>query len=369
MITIEINGIKYDGFESISVTKNIETISGSFSFAATSNDVSVFPIKRSDPCKVFINNESVINGYVDTVNVSYDANSHSISISGRDRTEDIIDSTVIGEKEFNAPTSLIDIITTTLKGNGLSAISVINEAGAIESFPEGTTYSSKIGETVFEFIERYARKRQVLLTTNGNGDLVLARSGSTSAITSLQGKISGQFNNIKTGNVSYTSEGLFNKYTIRSQENFGAAAFGADITLSEGVNKKGVATDSNIRTSRQIEIASNSSDNNVDCANLAQWNANLRKARSSTVSVVVQGYYQDEAQTRLWKPNELVKVDDDYLDVNATLLVQSVEYNLSNTTGSTTTINLVPRNAYTLEAKINAVEASANEQGDNLIFS
>lgn len=368
MITIEINGAKFEGFEDISVSKNIETISGAFSFAATSDNVTTFPIKRSDACKVFIGNDPVINGYVDSVGVRYDASSHSISVNGRDRTEDIIDSTVTGKKQFTAPTTLEQIISTTLSGNGLSDIAVINEAGAIETFPESTSYSSAFGQTVFEFIETYARKRQVLLTTNGNGDLVIARSGTTSAITSLQNKLNGQFNNILSGSITYRSSDLFNKYVVQSQQNPGAASFGADISNANVVSQSGQALDSSIRASRQLEITSNSSDTNVDLTNLAIWNANLRRARSTVFSVVVQGFFQDAEQTRLWKPNELVKVDDDFADVNATLLVQSVEYNLSLSGGSTTIINLVPRDSYTLQAKVDEVESRANTQGSNLTF-
>ena len=368
MITIEINGVKFEGFQEISVSKNIETISGSFSFAATSDNVTIFPIKRSDPCKVFINNESVINGFVDTINVSYDSNSHSIGIQGRDRTSDIIDSTVIGVKDFIAPITLEGIIRKVLDDNGLSSIPIVNEAGTIETFPTGTQFSAETGQTVFDFIESYTRKRQVLLTTNGDGDLVIARAGSVSAITSLQNKLDGQTNNIKNARMNYSSISLFNKYVLKSQQNIGALSFGADVDPANAVNRSGEATDSSIRTTRQLEIPSNTSDDNVDLGNLAVWNANLRRARATTFSVVVQGHHQDEAQTRLWKPNELVQVEDQFADINAILLVKSVEYNLSLSGGSTTTIDLVPKDSYTLQAELDATEANANKQGENLIF-
>ena len=145
-------------------------------------------------------------------------------------------------------------------------------------------------------------------------------------------------------------------------------SFGADVTLSNVVQQKGQATDTEIRASRQLEIASNSSDSSVDLGNLATWNANLRRARSTDYSIIVQGFYQDKAQTRLWKINELVKIDDDFADVNATLLIKSVEYNLNLDSGSTTTINLAAQDAYTLQAELDAANSKANKQGKNLTF-
>jgi len=367
MITIEIQGVRFEGFESISVFKSVETISGSFTFFATSNNVTTFPIKRSDSCKIFINNEPVINGFVDTVKVDYNASTHSIVVSGRDRTSDIIDSTVVGDKEFSPPTALTTIISSTLRDNGLSDIAVINNAGTIENFPEGTQYSSSFGQTVFEFIETYARKRQVLLTTNGNGDLVLTRSGTVEAATVLENRLNSQFNNIKSGNISYTNDTLFNKYVVQSQQNPAALSLGADVSLGNVPNQVGSATDGSIRTSRQTEITSNSSDNTVDLDNLAIWTRNISKARATSFSVVAQGFHQDANQTRLWIPNEIVKVNDDFADVNATLLIKSVQYDLSLNEGSLTTLDLVSQDAYTLQAKIDQANARANEQGENLI--
>ena len=63
MIVLEVNGVKYEGWTNIKVTRNIETISGSFQFSTTSSDVSNFPIKAAESCKVYIKDTMVINGY------------------------------------------------------------------------------------------------------------------------------------------------------------------------------------------------------------------------------------------------------------------------------------------------------------------
>lgn len=366
MITLEVGGIRFQGFTSITVSKNIETISGSFEFEATSNNVTTFPIKRGDPCSVLVGNEQVINGFVDAIDVSYDSGSHSLSIKGRDRTCDVIDSTVIGKKEFKAPISLEQIIRTSLDDNGLVNIEVINEAGTIENFKETEFVSSEIGQTVFDFIETYARKRQVLLTTNGNGDIVIARTGTTFAATVLQNKIGGNSNNILSGRISYDETQRFNKYVVQSQQNPGALSFGADVTLGNVVDQNGEAEDTEIRTTRQLEITSKTSDTNVDLGNLALWNTNLRRARSTNYSVNVQGFFQDELQTLLWEPNILVKVDDEFADVSSILLIKSVDFNLSVSGGSITTLNLVAKDSYSLQAELDASESRANKQGTSL---
>lgn len=366
-ITLELNGNRYDGFTSINVFKSLETISGSFNFSATSDDILVFPVKVGSPCRVLIDNTPIITGFIETVSVSYDSGMHSLEISGRDKTCDIIDSSVVGKKEFTGPISLTQIITTSLSNNSITGISVINGAGTIAKFEDSDLFGAGVGETLFGFLEKYARKRQVLLSSNGDGNIVLARAGTTRAITALQNIVGGQANNIKSGSISYDFTQRFNKYIIQSQLN-NAALFDADGTSTDNaVSQTGEATDDKIkRASRQLEITSNSSDDKITLKDLATWHCNLRRARGTTYKVVVQGFYQDEENTRLWVNNELVQVVDDFADVRATLLVQSVEYNFSLKSGSTTTINLVDQDAYTLEANISAAEQRVNDKGDSL---
>ena len=368
MITLEINGNRFGGFTDISVFRSVETISGSFFFNATNENIVDFPIKADDACRVFIDSISVINGFVESVQVSYDANSHSLSMRGRDKTCDVIDSSTIGKKEFVGPIKLTDIIIKTLSSNSIAGISVINEAGAIQQFKDGEFFSAEIGTTVFEFIEKYARKRQVLLTTDGNGNIVLARAGTTSAVTTLQNRKDNLDNNILSANVNYDFTQRYNKYLMESQLNPSALAFGADISNANVVNQAGSSTDDKIRESRQLQIMSGSSDTGGDLANLATWHANLRRIRSMDYSAVVLGFYQDEAKSRLWIPNELVQVADEFADVSATLLIRTVEYNFNLTAGSTTTLSLVEKDAYTLEANISATEERVNVTGNNLTF-
>lgn len=395
MITLELNGQRYQGWTEISVMRNIETMSGSFNFCATSSNINTFPIKVGSPCKVFIDNTMVVNGYIDTVGVSYSSNDHSISITGRDRTEDIIDSTIVGVKEFQGM-NLIQVIQKVLKDNGLTEIKIINEAGNIDAiFPDNDPAATPISQTVFSFIETYARKRQVLLTTDGKGNIVLARGSKYTSSAVLQNQVDGLFNNIKSANVNYDLTKRFYKYTLQSQQNPAAIGIGFDtpggadedvegqeyiqegddvpeVDVNSVVVQNGFAIDSSIRSSRVTEIISKTSDSSVNLTELAEWTKNLARARSKEYTAVVVGHYQDDAKTLPWEPNILVKVIDTFADINATLLIKSVEYKVSLDSGSTSHICLVDSDSYTLQLAIESEtekkKKRANKFGGNLTF-
>jgi len=363
MITLEVGGHRYEGFTSISVFRSIETISGSFSFAATTAAGSVFPIKAGNSCSVFVDNNQVINGYIDSVDISYDSATHTISIRGRDKTCDLVDSSLVGVKEFNGM-GLVDIIKKVLSDNNMDNTSVVDESGAsLKPFTGLDPASSPVSQTLFEFLEGLARKRQVLLSTDGKGNIVLSRSGSTSSSTILQNKIDGNMNNIKSAIASYDFTGRFYKYILQSGQSVQAFSLEADIGYDTATSQDGEVLDENIRKSRISEVISENPDSSTNLKELATWTKNLSAARSMEYSCVVQGYYSDKGDTVLWQPNMLVEIADDFADINATLLIKSVEYNLSLDAGSTTTISFVDKNAYTLQAKIDTANANANKQG------
>lgn len=368
-ITLEIDGNRFEGFTAINVFRSVEAISGSFQFAATSSKVINFPISAGQACRVLINDIPVITGFVEVVGVSYNATGHSLDISGRDGTSDVIDSTVAGGKEFTAPITLEQIITTSLSNNNITGIEVINNAGNIEPFAQGQSFSASVGETLFAFFEKYARKKQVLLSTDGKGNIVLNRAGSTATLAPLRNVKNGQQNNILSGSIRYSETDRFNKYTIRSQGNNSSILDFFGTSNENAVDQKNSAIDTDIkREGRQLDIISNSSDDNVTLGDLATWHANLRRIRGTEYNVIVQGFFQDKQETRLWIPNELVQIEDEFADVSATQLIKSVEYNLSEISGTTTTISLVDKDAYTLQANISSAEAASNSKGEILGF-
>lgn len=379
MMTLEVFGKKYTGWTEASIFRSIECISGNFTFSATSSPSDPFPIGVGLSCRVYIDSTMVLNGYIDSVDVSYDADSHNITIKGRDKTADLIDSTIIGVKEFQGM-NLIQVIQKILDDNNMDDIQIKNLAGDITAiFPDIDPAATPISQTRFAFIETYARKRQVLITTDGLGNITLVRGALGTSPAILQSVIGGAQNNIKSASVKYDLSKRFYQYTLQSQQNPSAisdteegdasnADTGGDannpdesgdnddygqgeqpVDIETVVTQSGTAIDAAIRPSRVSETIARTCDSSVNLTQLAIWTANLARARSTEYELVVQGHYQDDAQTMVWQPNILVPIIDDFSDIDATMLVKSVEFKVSLSSGTTTTLCFVDSDAYTLE--------------------
>lgn len=368
-INIEVDGTIYEGFTNISVTKSIDRVSGSFNFTLTQPDnITTFPIKNGSPCKIFVNNIKVIDGFIQRLSVSYNVNSHTINVVGGDKTVDLIDSYLKENIEFNANITLQKIIEDVVSSLGID-VKVIDNVGTLEKFKKSELVSGSPTNNAFEFVEKYCRKRQVLLSVNNDGNIILQRASTNLIPTKLLNEENGENNNILNADVSYDNTERFYQVNVKSQENFGAALPG--ITSVQGVDKLGTAFDTEIRQSRSLTLTAESSSDAFTTKERATWEVNIRRARGIVYSVTVQGFAYNEKNitsplsSNLWMPNNLVHIVDNFADINAQMLIQNVTFNLDVNGGSTTTLDFITKDAYTLQAEQSQRSARTNNQGDS----
>ena len=359
MITVRLNGVDYTNFDRVAVYRSMEDVSGAFSFSSSANSDNLFPIKKGDALQIIVDENQVLDGFVEKLNVDYDSRNHSITASGRDKLADLIDSSVSGEKEFTGSVSLVQIAESILAGLSLSEIKVIDETDEIKPFEETEITSAEVGENSFEFLELYARKRQVLLSTDGIGNLLMQRASTDIFKGRIRNtKPDNDQNNVLSGEFETDDTQRFNKYIAQSQLN--------PFSLDEGTtpeqisNQNGVAVDSAIRESRMLEFNTEESSDDFTSTERAAWEANIRRARSLSYKPKVQGH---SVNGEVWRPNILVRVQDDFAAIQATMLIRSVTYEQTLNEGSTTTLDLTYRDAYTLQAEQDEREANTDDAG------
>lgn len=344
-IKIEVNGSEYSNFSSASVGLSIEAMSGEFAFEAVSTEREPLPIKLNDACSIIVDGEKVLTGFIEEISIGYDSKSHSISLSGRSKTCDIIDSS-INSLEIKPPISLKGVIEKVVSHIGAS-IKVIDKTGLDNRFtPAMDLISPEVGENAFSFIEKLARKKQVLLTTDGEGNIVVTQSGDDLAPASLQSVLNGDENNIESASASYHSSDRFNKYVSKSQLNLVALNESGESSSEYIVSQKSVGvTDNGVRPSRQFVLQSESSSSDAELQKRSEWEANIRKSRSLVYTATVNGY---GVGGKTWKPNQLTRIVDDFSGINAVMLVSTVDFSQEES-GISTRLSFVEKNSYTLK--------------------
>lgn len=356
-LLLEINGAEYDGFTEISVIDSIETLSKSFNFTSTNTDRIPFPIKDGDPCRITINDQQILTGFIDRVEIDSGAQSHTLLVQGRDKTADVVDSDAVGV-DLKGSIDLVDVIKTTLIISSIR-LDVINLAGEIEGFKDDELATSEVGENCFEFIEKFCRKRQVLLTSDADGNITLIRSGNQEKLDiALLKELHGANNNIKSARVSYDRSARYFHYIVRSQGN---PVSGLDDPSLE--SHEGEVVDNEIRHGRTLEIQAESLSDNESLTDRAKWESNFRRARGFQYTCSVKGHFIDPQETTLWKPNKIVRVKDDISFIDGDLLIKQVQYTLDNRGGAVTNLTCVYTDAYTLQAERDFRDAEVDDIG------
>lgn len=346
MILLEINGFKFDSFKDYEVTQSIDDVSGQFYFLAATNGKDPLPFPVESSCRILVDDTPIITGFVEVLSASYDSTEHIISVQGRDKTADVIDSTIGANIDFSGQIALDALIRVILDVSDIKNINVISEVD-VEPFTSLEKISADIGDGVFDVIESYCRKRQVLITSNGDGDIVLTRGGvNFSGLSLYNNPATPQLNNIKSASVTYDNTNRYHQYTVKSQANISASNASGNIDNKEATAAKGTVTDSAIRVGRSLTMIAEKSSDVTQCINRARWQANINRARSLVYSVVVAGH--TDVNGTPWKINELVKVDDIYSGLNGMYLINQATYRLTEE-GTETTLNIVPADSYNLE--------------------
>lgn len=369
MITIEIDGVAYTGFESATVTSDIAALAGAFEFTATATKGKAFPLKFGARCRVRVDEEPFIYGYIEQISSDHSARGHRVSIRGRDHTGDIVDSSLDGSFNLTGPITLKTVIERVVKYVGLPC-NVIDSVGSLAAFTGAEIVAGKAGDNAFDFIAKYCRKRQVLLTTDGRGDIVIRRAKGKVISTKLVNKPGDPNCNILQAQVTFNGTATFQRYFIHAQNNPVAAAVaggsGTTLTTDQSaqrikelntrtasgskaatVSLLGRSVDSRVRSSRVLNVRSSGSLSPADATQRAKWEQAVRHARAFEYTATVAGHTY--AKGKYWNPGDIVRVTDEMANLDQDMMIRDRTFKAHSREGNTTDLKLVAIEAYDLE--------------------
>jgi len=329
-VKLSTGGLTYGGWKSVKVRRDLEQLCGSFEIEVSE----IWPgqdftarIQPGDPCMLHLGDRPLVNGYVDDVSIAHDAKKHSVTISGRDKTADLVDCSAIRKTGQWQGLKLERIAQELCAPFG---IEVKAEVDTGKAFP---TFALQEGESVFEAIDRLSRIRALLLATDGEGNLVITRPGLRRVATAL---VLGE--NILEASATLDMRDRFSEYVFKGQ------AAGTDFfNAKQAAQIRASAKDPGVKRYRPLVVVSESQDVAASLKERALWEANVRAARSTDISVTVQGW---EHADGLWEVNSIVPMRDAWLRVDDELLVKAVTFSVSEG-GTTTQLDLTRADAYT----------------------
>lgn len=363
MISFNISGVLYKNIVKATFTESMIDFTNEASFQVALQGDEDSPFIVGEDCLVYLDDELVMTGVIYDVTLSYSSNSHILTYIVRDITADFADSDIDSIGELSGSLSLKKIIEAVLKSiNPNSEIEVIEEFSDIKNFDaDNDKIDPDYADNAFDYIQGLARKRQVLLSTNAQGNITIFRNSGEKIDGKIQNLVNDtQNNNIMSCNFSKKQSALFNVYVVRSQ--LGSASskssFGEGVSNSDTTNQDGKYTDGNIRAGRQRCITHEEASASGDVIDRAKWLHDFSEVESSNYSVVLNDHSIDG---NIFKSNRLIQVDDDFARISDNLLIRSVTATYSNEEGSETALDLVNKNSFKVQTETEQKESERTE--------
>jgi prophage tail gpP-like protein len=328
-IELAVNGRRYGGWQELRVRRSMQQLANSFELTVTERWPGTDkrrPIQPGAEAELTLGGERVIRGYVDDVNPSYDSESHSVTVAGRDRSGDLVDCTA---ENVQAKGKRLDEHAQRLTqpfGVG------VHVAPGVDVGPPFRTWKPDEFSTVYDVLEQAARFRGVLMIADGNGDIVITETSDERANTEL---VLGD--NVLSAEGQFSERDLFSRYTVVSQTGGGDKWFGSD-----AAQIKGEASDESVERHRPSRAEADQPSSPAECRERAKWKRNVRHGRARQVTYTVAGW-RDGAD--LWRPNRRVRIRDSWMGLDTAWQIADVEFVLDDQ-GARTRLTVMPPSTF-----------------------
>jgi prophage tail gpP-like protein len=334
--TLIVNGIRFEDWESVMVRRNWGDAFAYFQFTAAERDPifkqgGPFPdwtklqFKPGDHCTIYLAGELAVTGFIEVRQVAYSANSHGVQLMGKSYSAQAAKSSVDSPDGNFDNQDLVTIANKVSNPYGVKAIPF----GAVDMTPFQQCQAGK-GENVWDFLERLARVRGVLLACDAFGNFKLIGDHDAPIVAGLvEGK------NIKEMQCIISNEMVFAALDVHGQ---GQAS--DDLNGSAASEMKATATSDVAPLYSKLITPMEEA---VRTIGELQHRANFEKmwhdGSQVQATITVQGWLR-EGKT-LWHEGEQVHVYSPMAMLDTELAIQQVIFTQDDKRGTITTLNCV----------------------------
>lgn len=346
-MNLVVNGNRYSGFLSARVNTQMDALSRNFSFRASTQGIEDVPFRPGQRCDIEIGGERIFRGYIEKISMKTNRDGNEYRIEGRDLLADLIDSNIPELDDIGLTVKTIARRVVNYLGIPVAVIDRAN-TGARPFEDEYDIVAPEPSDTAFGFLQQSAMRRQVLMHSDGDSNLILTRGIGTSLNTRLVNRRDGVGNNLVGAEYTVDHSQRFGRYETESQINVAAVgSTGGFSTPDEIANTRAFVRDSTsgMRTSRRKNVSSESSYPEGDGLDRARWEMNVSRSRSRLYKATLPSHRDEDGA--LWRINTAPVVIDEFSGINSRMLISGVTYILDES-GSTTELTLTNRDAFSL---------------------
>jgi prophage tail gpP-like protein len=340
-LSITIDGQKFTGWTATRFSRSCEQFPSSFEISATEKDpTGTHPMVfvPFSPCTIAIDDDLVLTGYIDSIDNTIDAASHTITIAGRSKGADLVDcSAEIINSADGIPgflyggADLMGLATALCLPYGITVS--LNSKQELTDIP---LFQMNIGDSPYEIIERMARSQNLLVYDDVNGNLVLADVGAAEHQSGFD----------YGANIQSITSGLHFDHRYSEIDVFDSSV---QDQLTYITNRQyGHAEDTSIRHRRLMGFSETPYVLEVTWAQRrANWEMARSRGRSQVIHLQCESWR--DSHEILWQPNNYVAIRAAPLQIDAKWIIANVSYSMDLNGGTYADLILMPPEAFNPE--------------------
>jgi len=348
-IKLFVGGKIYDGWLAFTVVRSLEAPAGTFNLTVSDKwpgQLKPWPIAPGDACKLDLGGETLVEGWVDETNYSLSGEDRSLTVTGRDKTGDLVDCSYV-EKPNQWQNADIQTIASALAQPFGIKVTVEGQADSIKNF------KVEPGETAFEAIARLCKLKGLLAFPGPGGNLTLAPAGNQSLGLTLKES------DCISLSVKHSQAERYSDYLVKGQRPTIEA--GRDAAQAKRDNQTmDKANDPGVKRYRPLLILSEGPG--AEARERALWEASTRAGRGLELEIVLPFYGPQGLTGPLWPLNRLLSISSPALSLDRELLISQTQFDYSGDGGHITTLTLTRPDAFRPEP----VKADKGLGGDNI---
>lgn len=326
VVSVAVNGQRYTAFMRAQVRASYKEAARAFelTIAAEPGGAATAAIFHAGAeVSVFATKDLLMTGFVDQYRPHMGARDASITVIGRSKSADLIDSDVDHETGFFENKDPQQIGAELAKQYGATF-------KTNQQLTKLVSHLLTPGESIFRAIEKMVRRQGMTLAGTADGNINITKpDGERHA----GGLIEGQ--NILVGNADHNWSNRHSKVSVKGQRAVGSG--------SRRLHLVAGAKDSKVTRHRHKSIIHDDDGTIGDLKKRATNHRNRAAGNALKAAISTQGF-RDEAGV-IWEPGFLIWVESPFLNIAQDMLIEAVDWSQSEQ-GSISLLSLVDPQAF-----------------------
>ena len=321
IVTIKADGRTWTAVDHITVGAHFRHAARSFFFriaAEIGPTATAWVFKAGTEIEIYFNADLVVRGFVDRYQPRIAGKRRAdVSISGRSRAQDFIDSSAVHPTgEFKNKT-VAEIAQALDKFN----VGIITD----QTLPKIPICRITPGESNHAVVEKLARQAGVWPSGQADGSINLTIAGAGRNAPLIEG------HNVLEADADHNWAGRHSHVIVRGQRAVGHGASSLEVEET--------ARDPSLRRYRPVVVVRDDDTDKSRAKKAAHHRRDCEVGNSLKAHVTTQGFRDDKGA--LWTPGFLTFSDIPFLDITQDMAIDAVVFTQSRSSGSRTRLTLV----------------------------